>query len=63
MRNIYPEAFVDCKKLSKINIPSRINYISDDAFKGCENIKAEYKGKIYDYEHIAELCNLVQGTN
>ena len=61
MREIYMEAFADCKKLSKINIPSDIKFISYEAFTGCENIKAEYKGKIYDYDHIVELCDLVHG--
>lgn len=61
MTIIAGEAFAECGKLSKIKIPSGMKRIADDAFSGCEEIRAEYKGKIYDYEHINELYAVING--
>lgn len=32
------------------------------AFEGCENIKAAYKGKTYDYAHIDDLYKAINGN-
>lgn len=55
------EAFCDCKNINYVSIPDSVKsiYGIDNAFEGCNNIRAAYKGKIYDYEHLDWLYDAV----
>lgn len=55
------EAFCDCKNINYVRIPDSVETIHgiDNAFEGCNNIRAAYKGKIYDYEHIDWLYDAI----
>lgn len=66
-----PNRFVkNCKKLEKINIPSNVLYIGDDAFNSCNEltkIKFEYKnctniGK-YAFENCSKLSSIILPSN
>jgi len=54
------DAFSGCTSLKSINIPDNVTKISGDAFSGCKSlISITYKGKTYDYEHIADLYGAI----
>lgn len=55
-------AFHDCTGLASVTIPDSVTMIVNNVFDGCENIKATYKGKTYDYEHIYDLYEAINGN-
>lgn len=57
------EAFSECRHIVSMKIPESVTDISVFAFDGCINIRAVYKGKIYDYEHIRELYGAINGES
>ena len=52
------DSFKECTALTGVTIPDSVTKI-DEAFYGCTNIQATYKGKIYDYEHIEDLYKAI----
>lgn len=59
--SIGDDAFKECTGLTDITLPDSVTKIGDNAFYGCENIKVTYKGNVYDYAHIADLCSAIDG--
>lgn len=55
-------AFYECTSLTSITIPNGVTKIGGGAFNYCVNIKATYKGKTYDYEHIEDLYKAINGN-
>lgn len=53
--------FYDCTGLTDLNIPDSVTEIGEKAFDGCTNIKATYKGNTYDYSHIQDLYDAING--
>lgn len=60
---ICSNAFDSCESITDITIPESVTDISVFTFDGCTNIRASYKGKIYDYNHIRELYGAINGEN
>lgn len=68
-------AFLNCNNIEFISIPDSVKEINefehgyignstcDNAFEGCEKIRAAYKGKMYDYEHIDWLYDAININN
>ncbi|MGN0682229.1 MAG: leucine-rich repeat domain-containing protein [Oscillospiraceae bacterium] len=54
-------AFAYCISLTSVQIPDSVTEIGETAFEGCEKIQASYKGKTYDYEHLDDLYNAING--
>lgn len=48
-------AFLNCASLTEVTIPDSVTTIDETAFNYCNNIKATYKGKVYDYDHLPRL--------
>lgn len=59
MTKIGEGAFYLCESLTNITIPDSVTVIDEFALSDCKNIKATYKGKTYDYEHLSELYDAI----
>lgn len=53
-------AFAYCDELEDVSILDSVTEIGDGAFDECERIRAVYKGKTYDYEHIGDLYDAIR---
>lgn len=60
---ICSNAFDSCESITDITIPESVTDISVFTFDCCINIRAAYKGKIYDYKHIRELYGEINGES
>lgn len=58
-------AFYGCTSLTNVTIPDSVTKIGDGyypVFENCGAIQATYKGKTYDYGHINDLYNAINGN-
>ena len=56
------DAFKGCFELTSVTVPNSVTYIDVSAFSDCKNINVTYKDKTYDYEHINDLYNAINGN-
>ncbi|MDE6728041.1 MAG: leucine-rich repeat domain-containing protein, partial [Oscillospiraceae bacterium] len=62
LTKIGAQAFAFCKNLESITLPNGVTEIAADAFANSENVKVIYKDKTYDYAHIEDLYNAINGN-